>query len=254
VRGGAHHDRLIFGVQAIPVVAGDDAPVIETDMLDPLVEVADDLFSRRLIVASASSQILDPFCAGSRSGEVEDGTMRARKNLIAWKRREPSAAERLAGSKWLGELDKSGEDGRQLAANGGLVRIRSRPAIVELFNGSPRRAKANRPCDRTRAGESSSNQTAAHIEACGEVATVSRAALDLHDDASSILEVEPEHASDAGNIEAQTRNTAVELRATKRCNHRSDCRRISRSPNRFFNHGLKIARLLLGNCAGKLVT
>jgi len=43
--------------------------------------------------AGASRQIFDPRCASGRGSKVEEGTVRARKNLTAWKRGEPGATE-----------------------------------------------------------------------------------------------------------------------------------------------------------------
>src|SRR5262249_43626503 len=48
VRSGADQHRLAFGIQAIPVVAGDDAAIVEADVLDAPVEVPDHLLPLRL--------------------------------------------------------------------------------------------------------------------------------------------------------------------------------------------------------------
>jgi len=78
--------------------------------------------------------------------------------------------------------------------------------------------------------------------------------LDLHDYAASVLEIEAQYPAHADRIEAQNRDGRAELRATKRGDLGGDSCWISRSPNRSFNYWIRIARLFVGDCAGKLVT
>jgi hypothetical protein len=78
--------------------------------------------------------------------------------------------------------------------------------------------------------------------------------LDLHDDAASVLEIEAQYASNADPVEAQKRDGSAELRATEGGDLGGDRGWISRSQNRSFNHWIRIARLLVSDRAGKLVT
>src|SRR5262249_34036009 len=153
-----------------------------------------------------------------------------------------------------GELDELGQDPRQLTANGGGVRISPGPAIVELFHCCPHSAKTDGARAGTRTGETPSNELPPHIEASGGVAAISCPVLDLHDDAASVLEIEAQYTSHADPVEAQKRDSRAELRATKRGDLGGDRGWIGRSPNRSFNYWIRIARLFVGDCAGKLVT
>jgi len=90
--------------------------------------------------AGASRQIFDPRCASGRGSKVEEGTVRARKNLTAWKRGEPGATEGRvrSGSPRIAESSGSGDRSRTRETSGYQPRRTSRHAARYRPSRAPR--------------------------------------------------------------------------------------------------------------------